>query len=81
MIRADWITIQKSMQVFICTGPPVSRKCVNLRSGNSHVSRDACRRGIDGKILAFLSSVVYYFGDQLKSANMALIRHKTFIGL
>ena len=27
----------------------------------------------------FLSSVVYYFGDLLISANMTFVRHKTFI--
>ena len=31
--------------------------------------------------MAFLSFVVYYFGDLLKSANMALVRHKAFISL
>ena len=43
--------------------------------------RDACRRKIKGKIVAFLSTVVYYSGDLLKSANMAFVRHKTFISL
>ena len=43
--------------------------------------RDACRRKINGKIVAFLSSVVYYFEDLLKSADMAFVRHKTFISL
>ena len=42
---------------------------------------DARRRKVDWKIVAFLSSVVYYFGDLLKSANMAFVRHKTFISL
>ena len=43
---------------------------------------DACRRKVDWKIVAFLSSVVYYFGDLLKkTANMAFVRHKTFISL
>ena len=32
MIRADCMTIQKSIQVLICTGPPISRKSVNLSS-------------------------------------------------
>ena len=36
---------------------------------------------IEEKIVAFLSSVVYYFGDLLKSADMAFVRHKTFISL
>ena len=39
------------------------------RNGKFHVKRDACRRKIDAKIVAFLSSVVYYFGDLLKLAN------------
>ena len=52
-----------------------------LRNGKFHVERDACRRNVDGKIVMFLSSVVYYFGDLLKSANMAFVRHKTFIGV
>ena len=42
---------------------------------------DACRQKVDGKIVAFLSSVVYYFGDLLKTANLAFVRHKTFISL
>ena len=33
-----------------------------------HFLRDAYRRKIKEKIVAFLSSVVYYFGDLLKSA-------------
>ena len=36
---------------------------------------------IDGKIVAFLSSIVYYFEDLLKSGNRALIQYKTFISL
>ena len=36
---------------------------------------------IKEKIVAFLSSVVYYFGDLLKSANMAFVRNKTSISL
>ena len=32
-----------------------------------------------GKIVAFLYSVVYYFGDLLKTGNKALVRKKTFI--
>ena len=28
-------------------------------------------RNVDGKTVAFLSPVVYYFGDLLTSANMA----------
>ena len=52
-----------------------------LRNGKFHVERDACRRNVDGKIVMFLSSVVYYFGDFLKSANMAFVQNKTFIGL
>ena len=46
-----------------------------------HVERDACRRKINRKIVAFLSAVVYYSGDLLKSANMVFVRHKTFISL
>ena len=42
---------------------------------------DVCRRKVDWKIVAFLSSVVYYFGDLLKTANTAFVRHKTFISL
>ena len=42
---------------------------------------DACRRKVDWKIVAFLSSVFYYFGDLLKTANMAFVLHKTFISL
>ena len=48
---------------------------------STHVQRDACRRKIDGKIVAFLSSVVYYFQDLLKSGNRALLQNKTFISL
>ena len=36
---------------------------------------------IDWKIVAFLSYVVYYFGNLLKSANRALEQNKTFISL
>ena len=43
------------------------------RNGKFHVWRDACGRKIDGKIVAFLSLVVYYFGDLLKSGNRALV--------
>ena len=46
------------------------------RNGKFHVERDACRRKIDGKIVAFLSSVVYYFKDLLKSGKRAFLRHK-----
>ena len=42
---------------------------------------DARGRKVDWKIVAFLSSVVYYFGDLLKSANIIFLRHKTFISL
>ena len=52
-----------------------------FRNGKFHVQRDAYRRNVDGKIAAFLSSVVYYFGDLLKSANMSFVRYKTFISL
>ena len=52
-----------------------------LRNGKFHVERDACRRNVDEKIVMFLASVVYYFGDLLKSANMAFVQNKTFIGL
>ena len=45
----------------------------------SHWERGACRLNVDGKIVVFLSSVVYYFGDLLISANMTFVRHKTFI--
>ena len=51
------------------------------RNGKLHVYWDACRRKIDGKIVAFLSYVVYYIGDLLKSANMAFVRHEAFISL
>ena len=51
------------------------------RNGKFHAKREAYRRKIDGKIVLFLSSVFYYFGDLLKSANMAFVRHKTFISL
>ena len=30
-------------------------------------------RNVDGKIVLFLSSVFYHFGDLLKSANMSLV--------
>ena len=43
--------------------------------------KDACKRKIDGKIVAFFSDVVYYFGDLLKSATRALLQNKTFISL
>ena len=33
------------------------------------------------KIVAFLSSVVYYFGDLLKLVNMYFVQHKTFISI
>ena len=36
---------------------------------------------INGKIVAFLSSVVYYFEDLLKSGNKALVQNETFISL
>ena len=36
---------------------------------------------INARIVAFLSSVVYYFEDLLKSVDMAFVRHKTFISL
>ena len=51
------------------------------RNGKFHVERDACRRKIDGKIVAFLSSVVYYFKDLLKSGKRAFVQHKKFISL
>ena len=38
-----------------------------LRNGKFHVERDACRRNVDGKIVVFLPSVVYYFGGLLIS--------------
>lgn len=31
---------------------------------------------VDGTIAAFLSSVSYFFGDLLKSANMSFVRHE-----
>ena len=34
-----------------------------------------------GKIVAFLSYVVYYFGGWLKSANRAVVQNKTFVSL
>ena len=43
------------------------------------ISRNACGRNVGYKMVAFLSSVVYYFGDLLKSANMAFARHQKFI--
>ena len=43
------------------------------------VTNYACRRKIDGKIVAFLSSFVYYFEDLLKLGNRALVQKKTFI--
>ena len=46
------------------------------RNGKLYVERDACRRKINGKIVAFLSSVVYYFEDLLKSGNRALLQNK-----
>ena len=46
------------------------------RNGKLHVEGDACRRKINGKIVAFLSSVVYYFEDLLKSGNRAFIQNK-----
>ena len=42
------------------------------------VTNYACRRKIDGKIVAFLS-FVYYFEDLLKLGNRALVQKKTFI--
>ena len=36
---------------------------------------------IEEKIVAFLSSVVYYFRNLLKSVDMAFVWHKTFISL
>ena len=55
-----------------------------LKELKFHAKRDACRRKIDGKILAFLSSVVYYFEyfeDFLKPGNGALVQNKTLISL
>ena len=49
------------------------------RNGKFHVERDACRRKIDGKIVAFLSSVVYYFKDLLKSGKRALRQKKSLV--
>ena len=51
------------------------------RNWKFHVKRDACWRKINGKIVAFLSSVVYYFEDLLKSGHRALVQNKTFISL
>ena len=39
------------------------------------------KSNIKSYLKAFLSSIVYYFGDLLKSADMAFVRHKTFISL
>ena len=39
------------------------------------------RRNVGQKIVPFLCSVVYYFGDLLKSANRAFVRKETFISL
>ena len=36
---------------------------------------------INGKIVAFLSSVVYYSDDLLRLGNRALVQKKTFISL
>ena len=49
-----------------------AKKCekrfrIFCRNGEFHVYRDACRRKFNGKIVAFLSSLVYYPGDLLKS--------------
>ena len=38
-------------------------------------------RNVHGKIVLFLSSVLYYFGDLLKSTNMSFVRLKTLISL
>ena len=46
------------------------------RNGKFHVWRHAFRRDVDGTIAAFLSSVSYFFGDLLKSANMSFVRHE-----
>ena len=62
-----------------------AKKCEHLSrisvgiDGKFHVKRDEYGRNVDGKIVVFLYSVVYYFGDFLISANMAFVRHKTFI--
>ena len=49
------------------------------RNGKFNVKGEACRLTFDGKTVAFLFSVVYYFGDLLKSANMAFVRHRILI--
>ena len=46
------------------------------RNGKFHVWRHAFWRDVDGTIAAFLSSVSYFFGDLLKSANMSFVRHE-----
>ena len=51
------------------------------RNGKFHVWRDACGRKLDEKIVAFLSLVVYYCEDLLKSGNRAFVHNKTFINL
>ena len=51
------------------------------RNRKFQLKRDASKRNVDGKIVVFLSSVVYYFGDFLESANIAFVQHKTFISL
>ena len=48
----------------------------NFTFREMHVGEKSIR-----KIAAFLSSVIYYFGDLLKSASRALVQNKTFISL
>ena len=48
----------------------------NFKFKEMHVGKK-----INGKIVAFLSSVIYYFEDLLKSGDRALVHNKTFISL
>ena len=46
-------------------------RCMEMHvDASMELHGDARRRKVDWKIVAFLSSVVYYFGDLLKSANI-----------
>ena len=72
----------KLKQFCRCHLPPSNISMQNFyRNGKLHVQRDACRRKIDGKIVAFLSPVICYFGYLLKSVNRAFVRRKTFVSL
>ena len=56
----------------------VTAKLSDLKRGA--VSPSSFTRSIM-KIVAFPSSVVYYFRDLLKSANRTFVRNKKFFGL